>query len=378
VKQALVILSLASLACWVSSCDKNPSGPVDPSRDVPQVLSSALTPDSLSLDDLTPAAGIYTITVELSVTAVDANGPAGIQQVGFQLLSPYNGNVISSGVMTLTSGPLGIYTAPISMRISRADCGSYTVLATPVGTSGLPGITVQRRLLIVKNSPPVIAKPVYSRFTPPGSDSTQITWGVAVSDSNGFEYVSRVSYRAINAVDTAEHLLYDDGNKLHGDVLAGDGIFSSIVWVKPVTVIENVQFQFFAIDRNGRAAIPVPRTLENHPPHITKLDVPTSITRPGGGTPTVVTFYVTVADSDGLSDIATVYFRNLTSVNPITFPMYDDGNFQDHGDLIAGDGIYSLKVQVDATTTTGPKDFHFFAVDKAGAIDEQGIIITIN
>jgi len=80
-----------------------------------------------------------------------------------------------------------------------------------------------------------------------------------------------------------------------------------------------------------------------------------------------------VADSNGLNDIDQVYFittkpDNTSSGTP--FFMYDDGGavIRDgvtSGDIVAGDGIYSLTIQVPETADRGAWLFTFFVIDKA-------------
>jgi hypothetical protein len=54
--------------------------------------------------------------------------------------------------------------------------------------------------------------------------------------------------------------------------------------------------------------------------------------------------------------------------------MYDDGNAnQISGDLIAGDGIYGLKISLPKTTTIGTYRFEFQAMDRS--FDYSNVII---
>ena len=43
--------------------------------------------------------------------------------------------------------------------------------------------------------------------------------------------------------------------------------------------------------------------------------------------------------------------------------MYDDGSLIVHGDAVAGDGWYSLRVELPPTAQRGEYDFEFRAVD---------------
>jgi hypothetical protein len=86
--------------------------------------------------------------------------------------------------------------------------------------------------------------------------------------------------------------------------------------------------------------------------------------------PTVILTSVEAADSNGLSDISQAYFvvyrpDGTTSGNQ--FQLLDNGN-PDNGDLIAGDGIFSLLIQVDETNDKGTYRFEFRARDRSGAL----------
>jgi hypothetical protein len=48
--------------------------------------------------------------------------------------------------------------------------------------------------------------------------------------------------------------------------------------------------------------------------------------------------------------------------------LYDDGNTTLHGDLVAGDGIYSLLIQVIPSNEKGTYRFEFQAKDRSGAL----------
>ncbi|MDH7514836.1 MAG: hypothetical protein QHI48_03015 [Bacteroidota bacterium] len=78
----------------------------------------------------------------------------------------------------------------------------------------------------------------------------------------------------------------------------------------------------------------------------------------------IIRLALCVDDSSGRADIKRVLFNSFlpsgkpSSGNP--FPMYDDGT---HGDITAGDGTYSLDVQLPATAERGRYRFEFFAYD---------------
>ena len=76
-------------------------------------------------------------------------------------------------------------------------------------------------------------------------------------------------------------------------------------------------------------------------------------------------FSIVVSDSNGLSDIDSVYtdFYNPANLKPWRVLMYDDGK-SDHGDKVAGDGIYSFLNSFK--NASGNRKFIFIAKDRAG------------
>jgi hypothetical protein len=88
---------------------------------------------------------------------------------------------------------------------------------------------------------------------------------------------------------------------------------------------------------------------------------------------------VRAQDPQGPADIRIVYFNttkpdgNPSSGNP--FKMFDDGL---HGDVTAGDGIYSLAIVISQSNALGAYRFDFFAEDKSGAVgDSLTHVITV-
>jgi hypothetical protein len=101
------------------------------------------------------------------------------------------------------------------------------------------------------------------------------------------------------------------------------------------------------------------------PPVISAYSIPDSVAI---GSPFVVSIKVT--DSRGLSDLSQVYFQ-LFDPNGVQqgqgtqnyFLMYDDGPSGNHGDLVAGDGIYSFSHPFGTGSTKGNWRFQFQAKD---------------
>jgi len=81
-------------------------------------------------------------------------------------------------------------------------------------------------------------------------------------------------------------------------------------------------------------------------------------------------FSIDVTDENGLSDIDSVYTDFYSPNNPSAFRvlMFDDGD-EAHGDLVAGDGIYSFKNIFQ--NAQGERKFEFSAADRAGTLSNM-------
>jgi len=84
---------------------------------------------------------------------------------------------------------------------------------------------------------------------------------------------------------------------------------------------------------------------------------------------TVLLTSVEASDPNGQSDILKVYFvvyKPDGTTNGNELELFDDGKVIEHGDLVAGDGIYSLLIQIDETNDKGTYRFEFRAKDRGG------------
>jgi hypothetical protein len=148
--------------------------------------------------------------------------------------------------------------------------------------------------------------------------------------------------------------------------------FSALVPLKIVrTDIGEFRFEVSAQNSSGLASNSLSRsvTIErlNHPPVVSDLQSPDTLTV---GVDSLFMLHIRAVDPDGQSDIIKAFFNSFlpsgsaSSGNP--FEMFDDGNPQ-HGDAVAGDGIYSLIARLPATASRGTYRFEFQAIDRSGA-----------
>jgi hypothetical protein len=202
-------------------------------------------------------------------------------------------------------------------------------------------------------------KPVISEVNVPGFWNTHserlYKTEVWVNDPQGPGNLSGV-YLTVHEVSGNNQIfadsLYDDGayfNKSDGDVLAGDGVFSNQFPATAVTKNSSQTefiFRFIAIDKQNNVSQEKEMTVTfsaNSPPEINQIFAPDSLSY----LDEAVVFSISVSDSDGIDDITRAYFESEDPVRQITRfgqTLYNDGNFESHGDLVEGDSIFSARI----------------------------------
>jgi hypothetical protein len=167
--------------------------------------------------------------------------------------------------------------------------------------------------------------------------------------------------------------LLDDGR--HGDGAANDGVFGQTILASRLSKQCGLHdFVFRAIDILGDASQAEVKVVNvdlsksgNLPPQLSGLQAPATISR--RATPNTYVLSVKAADPNGRCDgIARVFFNTFqpngvpSTGNP--FLLRDDGK---QGDALAGDGRYSLTIQITPQNATGNYRFEFQAEDQKGA-----------
>lgn len=131
----------------------------------------------------------------------------------------------------------------------------------------------------------------------------------------------------------------------------------------------------FASDVAGNLSNVVYGTIEvqasSEPPVITAIDMPSVVTRPASGEPPLsIPIVATVSDPDGIDNVA---FVEVIVNGGATLRLCDDGGagvcnagFGASGDAAAGDGQFTLTIQLASTNAAGTNTFEFRAVDRSG------------
>jgi hypothetical protein len=184
--------------------------------------------------------------------------------------------------------------------------------------------------------------------------------------------ISNVQIRVLNPNDydpLAVEIMRDDGTA--GDQTRGDGIYTAKTSVR----IHRVEIGVFKVEvvalgsngsRSNTILLPLTVFRGNHAPLVVLFEAPDTLQLKNETQ--LLTLRVRTSDEDGHADVTRVIFNSYrpdgtpSSGNP--FQMYDDGG-SIHGDEKAGDGIYSLIIELPPTTQTGTYRFEFQAFDRS-------------
>jgi hypothetical protein len=363
------------------SCENNPLGVIDSTGSSPILRSAAVLPSSVDLD-VTTLGSSNRLNLTLTATISDPQGASDISGASYSIFAPGGDSLVASGTINLVQPAVDSLpatgTAAPGFAVDTVSAGTYRVDIQATDRAGHKSTTISQGIYIYKGKrAPVLSLPGARWLAQTVTDSVQYGIFVTASDAGGLRDIAHVTFKAVGSMNPATIEMYDDGLKTHADAVAGDAVFSVRAWIAPTTSISDVVLEFNAIDRENHGSATLRRPLDNSLPIFNYFNVPTTIQRPASGS-NLVSFIVGVQDANGLSDIDSVYFRNLSSTSASIILMFDDGDRTLHGDTLAGDGRYSRILSIDASTSTGIKQFKFSVTDRLGARSDSTFSITIN
>lgn len=202
------------------------------------------------------------------------------------------------------------------------------------------------------------------------SGSQPLLFSVAVQDSNDVEDITGVMMRLKRGGNEIASYSLEFQSKTAAD----SGIFGAFfdsTFAAERDSLYTLEFQ--AVDFSDDVSEVLAKTiyLENIAPTIFNVSMPDTLQRPSSGVDTVHV-KISANDSQGLSDIDSVYFRATLIGGNTSSPqlMFDDGD-PDNGDEVQGDGRYSNIIQIEPQNQPGTYVFEFRAVDKVGNISNM-------
>ena len=111
----------------------------------------------------------------------------------------------------------------------------------------------------ITDIPPVVSNLIAPDTVSLASDIVHIPLSVQVADSNGLGDIEYVFFNSFlpngNPSSQNPFLMFDDGNPVHGDAVAGDGIYSQIISLPPTGVTKGTyRWEFQARDREKKTS----------------------------------------------------------------------------------------------------------------------------
>ena len=271
---SLIVVIVGALI--ISSCEKDQSGLLSPSFKTPLLSSAQLFHTNIDLDTTASPAvvrlidGTYVVKDSIWVRCDSgANLPAQVQSmasVTYRVLSADRLRELTAGTVepNFSNGsaaqPTSLFTQEVSIHLSRGDAGRLIVEIAAAYPGGLSGNTISVPLLVTRrNSPPILDSAVVpDSIVRPTTGFEVVLFSAAVRDSDGYNDITEVTFKRTLPSPSSSITLFDDGNvKSHGDVLAGDGIFSRILSIDSTALLGTQVFEFIAKDGAGALSDPI-------------------------------------------------------------------------------------------------------------------------
>ena len=201
------------------------------------------------------------------------------------------------------------------------------------------------------------------------------------SASPQVNFTVSASVTSNNTISSVTASVFNPNNEAAGEFSLtsnGNGTYSANISLSGIQclLVGNYKVQLVAEDSQGLfsnviiLSLPV-RNTANQPPVVSGLIAPDTVFIPATGE-NVYVLSVLINDPDGYCDLQRVEFSSFRpdgtqTNNGNPFPMFDDGNIEQHGDTIAMDSRFSEKIRVPSTNNiTGYFTFKYKAVDRSG------------
>ncbi len=272
------------------------------------------------------------------------------------VLHPEDGDVVASD---------GIYSNTFVSDSTIFSVGNFFLQARAVDANG-----DSRTTPFISASAIVNAAPVLLSIDAPDtlfSGTDPVLFSAMVQDSNGVADIAAMNF----LLKRGGNLIVSGTMELISSSAPDSGVFG--VFLDSTFAAErlgNYDLEFQAVDLSGdgSATLSKPIFLENAPPYLAIILLPDSVQRPPLGSD-IIDVQVRGNDPQGLGDINMINMAIFRIGGDTTvIELFDDGDFDNHRDEQAGDGIFSRGLQVAANSTADLFFFEFQAEDKVGNV----------
>jgi hypothetical protein len=240
----IAYLLLITLLIW--GCEKTYDNLIDTSTDDYQVSSVVGIKDTIDLK----VPGDSLLSLRLVFTPQSQ-----VNKAYFDIYASDNSRLNSSPV-EMQEVSENIFENQFVLKREN-PIGNYTVKFSALGNSGKTKQVASGSFYFKNgqdNLPPEIYNTVIDPDTIVVDTTTAIFTSVEAMDPNGASDILEVYFKVYKPNGTTNNskiLLYDDGEIIHGDKLAGDGIYSRLIQVDQNNDKGTYRFEFRARDNSG-------------------------------------------------------------------------------------------------------------------------------
>jgi hypothetical protein len=219
-----------------------------------------------SFNDTLYVPGDSSIVVTISLIS-----PQGIKSVFFNIIGPDGDILNSSPVPLFDDGNVALHGDVTKLDSTYSNKypfsqsylnGKYTIQYYIIDINDKTLLAAEHSFIFNNNItdvPPIVSNLVAPDTVTITSDTTHISLSIQASDSNGLKDIEFVFFNSFlpNGKPSSQNpfLMFDDGNPVHGDAVAGDGIFSQIISLPPTGVTKGTyRWEFQARDREKKTS----------------------------------------------------------------------------------------------------------------------------
>ncbi len=325
-------------------------------------VSSNVAP-AMSGESVVPSHQIQRLKVLFSVHVTDSDGLNFVQLN----LTPINGSATQAMYDNGTNGDPTALDGTYCFEYTLPDAcpvGSFKIYMNAEDTLGETNFAYVN-LSTEANFPPQVSNPLATPSTTPRNKNVLFT--ITATDSDGTVASVRIDLSGLGG--TATETMYDNGT--NGDVTASDSTWSLQWYIAPTATPNSYNLNVTATDNDtvtasGVIALTVQTnvapTLQNPAASVNPVEVG-ALTK------------FTVDVSDDSPPVASVTIDLSSIGGSASASMYDNGT---NGDMIAGNGTWSLNYTVPGATSSGAKTLNVTATDSGGASNSTSISLTVN
>jgi len=265
---------------FLSGCEKKYDTVVNSDGSAPFVFDAAFSLRKVYSDTMFNSQGlkkpddILTIRGIVLVKVIHPEGLDQIASVRFNLIDNQTSSIINEGLLyndgispdknTLDS----LYTQHVEYQFNRVFVGALTLTLWSVDKSGNSSNVIYLPLEILRhdNQRPFLSDLQMDSLVAIEGIDHVLNISITAIDLDGQSDIYKVYFNSFippngKPATGNPFLMYDDGDIIHYDEIAGDGVYNLAVKLPKTTAIGTYRFEFHAIDRSLDSSNVITRTI---------------------------------------------------------------------------------------------------------------------